>query len=175
MTLLVNENQEYTDNLARIYTIAARMIHDKISPSFVEKAIAFVKEYEGGMELLFLWAEDEDENEKDNIIADLESHIQEEDFIYHSSYSMIKSSIDLDKDFEKIKSVGEKILEFKKELRKIVDTKGGISELSKHTGITKPYLHRFFHSPNIPKKTILQKISKELGIEDLEIPFEELE
>ncbi len=67
------------------------------------------------------------------------------------------------------------LLNSKSNLRKKIDPKGGISELSGRTGIPRPSLSRFFSSSSMPRRTTLFKIAKALNLPESSISFKWLQ
>lgn len=147
-----------------IYEIAASMIQAGLPPKFVQRAQNLAIEYEGAYDLMVLWHEESETEERGKIIADLEEHIDDKRDNNHGKI-LIRPKI----DFDDIKDIAENTIAFKAKLRTIVDSNGGVPELSKRTGMAEPSLYRFFSSASIPRKTTLYKIANALGLEEKDI------
>lgn len=57
------------------------------------------------------------------------------------------------------------VVEFKSELRKLVDSKGGIKWLASEMNVTPPSISRFFKGGSIPRSFTLEQIFPILGID----------
>lgn len=53
----------------RLYEIADSMRRHGLNSVFVEKAVEFAECYEGAFDLFSLWAEESEENERNNIVS----------------------------------------------------------------------------------------------------------
>lgn len=60
--------------------IAGKMLKDNLSSIFVQKALLLAFELEGVYDLMVLWNEELDEDEKKIIITDIEHHIHDMEF-----------------------------------------------------------------------------------------------
>lgn len=154
-------------NHERVYRIAAEMIHKGLPPKFVQRAQTLALEYEGAFDLMVLWNEEADDEEKKKIICDLEEHIEDiRDHVQEKTRTRPKIN------FDDIATIGKDILQFKKRLRAIVDSNGGVPALSQKIGMSEPSLYRFFNSPSIPRRTTLYRIANALELEEKDIATE---
>ncbi len=144
---------------SRLYHIADLMLNNNVPNTFIEKALNLAEKYEGAYDLFVLWEEEQDENEKNEIISDLQEEIEDEEN-KPSRPTQIPYI-----EFKHLDEIHKNVIKFKKHLRAIVDSKGGISILSQKTGIPQPSLSRFFKSPSMPRIVTLDKIAVALEIE----------
>ena len=140
---------------AELFQIASKMLEEDISNTFVVDAFNLAEKFEGAFDLMKLWAE-EDSEERLEILADL----QEEIDCWKESRNRVFSApkinfVDFDKNINSI-------LTYKKRLKEIVEQWGGISKLSRASGIPQPSLSRFFNSGSMPRNTTLYRIADAL-------------
>jgi DNA-binding phage protein len=147
----------------KVYQIASAMKENGLSDSFIAQAVKLAEYYEGAYDLLRLWENEKDEQEREQIISDLQDEIDEH---RDQPSTPIKKPYISYKDLEKI---SKNIKKFKAHLKTIVDQWGGITKLSKETGIPQPSLSRFFNGPSMPRRTTLYKIAEALNLSEKEI------
>jgi DNA-binding phage protein len=147
----------------KIYQIAATMKKSGLSDSFIAHAVKLAEYYEGAYDLLTLWDTEEDEQERDQIISDLQNEIDEHKD--HPSEPVKKPYI----SYNDLELISKNVKKFKAHLKTIVDQLGGITKLAKETGIPQPSLSRFFNSPSMPRRTTLYKIAEALNLSEKEI------
>lgn len=133
--------------------------------SFIYSLTENCQKYEGIHDLMEMWAETLDPSDREKIVADLQESI--DDIIDAPKKPEERAFIRFD-DLDEIK---QDVLEFKKQLRKEIDRQGGISELSRKTGIPQPSLSRFFASSAMPRRTTLFKIAKAFNLPESSISF----
>ena len=144
-----------------LYEIAAQMKSVHLSVEFIDAAIGTALEYEGVADLLKLWRDESDQQERDEIIADIQELVEACQQKVVDAFPRIKMN-DLD-------AIAKDIRSFKDNLLDIVNQKGGISHLAELTGIPQPSLSRFFNSNAMPRRATLLKIAKALRLNDVEI------
>jgi DNA-binding phage protein len=147
----------------RVYQIAADMKSGGLSDSFIASAVKLAEYYEGAYELFELWSSEEDEKERDQIIADIQDEIVE--YKEQPKEPVKKPYI----SFKDLDSIAKNVEGFKAHLKTKVDQWGGISKLSKETGIPQPSLSRFFNTASMPRRTTLYKIAEALNLSEKEI------
>ena len=128
----------------KVYIIAANMKQSGLSDEFISSAVKLAEYYEGVFDLFELWAEEEDVQEKGNIISDLQGEINE--FKEQPNEPLKKPYI----SYKDLEGISNHIREFKDTLRSRVDRWGGITKLSDTTGIPQPSLSKFFSSNSMP-------------------------
>lgn len=128
---------------------------------FIFQLFCLAQKYEGIADLLNLWMNETDQKEKDTIVADLQDEIEE----FHNSEIIKPKYI----HFDNLELIAQNIMEFKKSLRVVIDRWGGISKLSKETGIPIPSLSRFLNTPSLPRRITLEKIAKALNLKESDL------
>ena len=124
-----------------------------LSEAFVAAAVCVAFEYEGVYDLMKMWSEETDEEEKNEIVADIQDMIDE---------CLQKEKVEgTYVRFDDLKQIAKHIRIFKDSLRIIVEENGGLKKLTALTGIPQPSLSRFFSSNYEPlvrekKKRILK-------------------
>lgn len=147
----------------RVYEIATAMKSVGLGANFITDCVKLALEYEGAHDLMALWAEASNKEEKDEVIADLQDEIDT-----HQELPKKQTKKPYVR-FDDLEGIAKNIEGFKKNLRRLVDRHGGINELAKKTGIPQPSLSRFFNSPSMPRRTTLYKIADALGLSENEI------
>jgi DNA-binding phage protein len=151
------------DQKVRIYQIASDMKNSGISSSFIAGAVKLAEYYEGAYDLFELWSSEEDQEEKDQIISDLQEEIDE--YAEQPREPLKKPYI----TFNDLELIAKNVTGFKSHLKAVVDQWGGISKLAKETGIPQPSLSRFFKIASMPRRTTLYKIAEALNLSEREI------
>lgn len=121
--------------------------------------------YSGIQDLMEMWIDESDSEERDKIIADLQEVI---DDIQDAPPSPEERPY---LEYEDLETIRNDVNEFKNRLREEVDRQGGINELSRRTGISQPSLSRFFSSQSMPRRTTLYKIAKALNLPESAVGF----
>lgn len=158
--------QTSDDQKVQLYEIAAKMVSAGLPSSFIAAAVERASESEGIADLLHLWRDETDSNERDEIIADIQESIDE-------AAEQVGHVVERRKiRYTSLQDVSQKILSYKNELRLKVDRWGGISKLAEATGMPQSSLSRFFSKASMPRRTTLFKIAKALDLSDEEIVFD---
>lgn len=144
-----------------LFEIAHQMKSAKFSDEFIADAIETALKYDGVSDLLLLWRDETDPNEKKEIIADIQDLIDDAKQNSLKILSTIKMN-DLD-------TISRDIRAFKDSLLEVVNQHGGITKLAKLTGIPQPSLSRFFNSNAMPRRTTLLKIANALNLKSIDI------
>ncbi|MGV3527192.1 MAG: helix-turn-helix domain-containing protein [Candidatus Sericytochromatia bacterium] len=146
-----------------LYEIATQMHAVGLSADFIAAAVKRAEEYEGTFELMALWRDEADPDERAETLADIQEAI--EDGQERPERSMERPYI----HFNDLQTVADKVRVFKAELRKKVDAWGGVMKLAAETGIPQPSLSRFFNSSSMPRRTTLYRIAKVIGLSEKDI------
>lgn len=147
----------------RVYEIATSMKRHGLPDSFIAQSVKLAEYYEGAFDLFELWDGEEDENEKNQIVADLQDEIDE--FKEMPKEPVKKPYI----SYKDLDTIAHNVVGFKAHLKTKVDQWGGITKLSKETGIPQPSLSRFFNTASMPRRTTLYKIAEALNLSEKEI------
>jgi DNA-binding phage protein len=137
---------------SEVYKIAAKMLEKDLSPIFVDEVVQMARVYEGAFELMQLWAEAKSSAERDEIVADLQDEAERLKEMRTETFRAPRI------DFDDLEKNAEAVMKFKKELRQLVDSKGGISKLATVSGIPQSSLSRFFSSAAFPRNTTIYRI-----------------
>jgi DNA-binding phage protein len=148
------------------YEIATQMRAAGLSPDFIAAAVKRAEEYEGTFELMALWRDETDPNERSETLADIQEAI--DDGLERPNRTVERPSI----HFNDLQAVADKVRAFKAELRKKVDAWGGVMKLAAESGIPQPSLSRFFNSPSMPRRTTLYRIAKVVGLSEKDIAMD---
>ena len=135
-----------------------------LSKEFVVLAVQTAFEFEGVYDLMKMWSEETDENERNEIVADIQDMIDE-----CSQKEKVEGTY---VRFDDLEQIAKHIRSFKDNLRFIVDKNGGIKNLAKLTGIPQSSLSRFFSSNIMPRRITLFKIARALNLSQVQIATE---
>lgn len=179
--------------------ILKKMIKYNLPDIFIFDAFHYSIQFEGIYELLQMWNEESDSQEKNEIISDIQDLIDScqvtenklasydliqmwnEESDYQAKNEILSDIQHLMDDcqitknkiisigFNDLEKITEHIREFKHSLLVMIDEKGGIKALSEKTGIPQQSLLRFFNSNSISQRTTLLKIKNFLNIEKIDI------
>jgi len=155
---------ERTDDDSDIFRIGAEMVEAGYSVEFAKSAINLAVEFEGAHELMRMWAEEEDEEERNEIVADLQELIEDAGVEQVEEKPYIP--------FDDLSEIADDVMAFKDRLRQIVDEQGGVTELAEKTGIPQPSLSRFFNTASMPRRSTLLKIADALDLSEKDIATE---
>jgi len=144
--------------------VAHKMHQEGLPSLFVTSAVETAFEFEGVYNLMKMWAEETDQDEKDETISEIQNLIDD-----CAQKDKIEGAYIR---FDDLSSISKDIRAFKDSLRSIVDQKGGIGTLCELTGIPQPSLSRFFSSTSMPRRTTLLKIAKALKLSQVQIATE---
>jgi DNA-binding phage protein len=133
--------------------------------AFIYSLMENCQRYEGIRDFMEMWFDETNPKERDKITADLQESLNDIIDLPHKPEERPYLR------FDDLNDVKCDILEFKKQLREEVDRHGGISELSRKTGIPQPSLSRFFTSGSMPRRTTLYKIAKALTLPESAVGF----
>ena len=154
-------NPKILEHKGNVIEIGHKMNVEGLPEKFVNSAVKVALDYEGVRDLMQLWDEETDANEKTEIIADIQDMIDE-----YSQKGKVEGTYIR---FDELDKIAEDIHAFKDSLRMEVDKKGGIKKLSQLTGIPQPSLSRFFTSSSMPRRVTLLKIARALGLGQVQI------
>lgn len=153
--------QTTPEQAVKVAEYAVKMKGEGLPILFVGEASLLAQVDQGAYELLELWAESDSVEEKNQLVADLQDLIDDQQL--QGIEPRPKISV---KAFEE---VSRKIAEHKSKLRELIDRHGGVSKAARLTGIPQPSLSRMLNSGSMPRRTTLVKIAKGLQIDESKI------
>jgi DNA-binding phage protein len=161
MTTYVTSQTISAEVKAELITIGSAMLQGGLPAQFVADAVETAFRYEGVSDLVKMWREDTDVNERAAIVADIQDLIDDCAKNGYSEGAYIR--------FNDLEAIAKDIRAFKDSLRVLVDERGGVGMLADLTGIPQPSLSRFFESVSMPRRATLLKIAKALGLGEVHI------
>lgn len=144
-----------------LFSISQKMKKSRLPSQFISAAIRTALHYEGVADLVFLWNAEDSSEERNEIIADIQELIDDCSRHEKEDHLLIKLN-----DLENVKN---NIREFKDGLLRIINERGGITELSRLTHIPQPSLSRFLNSNAMPRRRTLLKIAEALNLDAVSI------
>jgi DNA-binding phage protein len=139
-----------------LFAIAVEMKKSGLADAFIVNAVRIALNLNGASDLMHLWAKESDNEERDEIIADLQDLIDASEQKNKVEEMYIK--------FNDLESISKDIRGFKDTLYQEVVKRGGVSKLSELTGIPQPSLSRFFNSNSMPRRSTVLAIAKALDL-----------
>ena len=152
------------DIKVEIVEIGHQMNQASLPKEFIAAAVSTAFEFEGVYDLLKMWADEGDTEERNEIISDIQELIDD--------CSQQEKVEGVYVRFDDLDSIAANIRAFKDNLRALVDQNGGVKHLSKITGIPQPSLSRFFNSATMPRRATLHKIARALKLSQVQIANE---
>ena len=128
----------------RLAEIVVEMNRQGIPREFIAAVDELARVDAGVFELADMWFEGED---RDECLADLQDLVDEAEELPRTPAA--KPSI----PFDELDDVGDRVVQFKKRLRDIVDRQGGVSAVAKKVGMPQPSLSRLLNSASMPRRT----------------------
>lgn len=143
------------------FDIGSKMHSVGLPSKFIAQAVDLSAEFGGILKLMKLWADENDQKERDAIVADIQELIDDCSVQGKSSAPSVR--------FDDLERISADLRAFKDSLRVIVDERGGINRLAELTHIPQPSLSRFFNSGAMPRRVTLNKIARALGLSEVQI------
>jgi len=148
-------------HLEDVLEIGTAMTKAGLPDVFVADAVRTAMEFEGVLDLLVLWRDEGEETEREEIIADIQELVDDCQQTEKKEAVYIR--------FDDLESVAKDVRKFKDGLLLAVDQRGGLTHLSRLTGMPQPSLSRFFNSSSMPRRGTLLKIAKALDLSAVEV------
>jgi len=158
--IFIKNNHDYSSEV-KLFKIAAKMEKEKLPNIFIVNAIKTALEFEGVSDLLNLWSEEDEKNEKKEIISDIQDMID--------ACNQKETPEEMYVKFNDLEAIANNIRAFKDSLYQKVMRQGGISKLAALTEIPQPSLSRFFNSNAMPRRATVLKIAKALNLDEIKI------
>jgi DNA-binding phage protein len=146
-------------NQVKLFDIAIRMKKAGLADSFIVKTVETALEFEGVADLMHIWADEKNRDERDEVIADIQDMID--------ACAQKEKSEEMYIKFNDLDAIAKDIRAFKDSLYQIVMQRGGITKLSELTSIPQPSLSRFFNSDAMPRRSTVLKIAKALDLDGI--------
>lgn len=158
--IFIRNNPDYS-NQVKLFKIATQMEKEKLPNIFIVNAIKTALEFEGVADLLKLWSEEDERNEKKEIISDIQDMID--------ACGQKEKPEEIYVKFNDLDAIAKNIRAFKDSLYQKVMEQCGISKLAELTEIPQPSLSRFFNSSAMPRRATVLKIAKALNLDKIKI------
>lgn len=101
-----------------------------------------------------LWRDEQEQSERDKIIADLQNLIDDASQLEHKRAAYVR--------FGDLDQIATEVRAFKDALYKEVIARGGITQLSRLTGMPQLSVSRFFATASMPRRSTLIKFADAL-------------
>lgn len=151
---------------SRIPYLAAAMNKADLPVPFVERVRALAMDDQGAFDLMELWANATDANERGEIVADLDELLSDvEEAPARAERKPRVHPGDLAGALRSIRA-------FKDRLRVLIDQHGGVSAVARKAGIPQPSLSRMLASGSMPRRSTLFKIANAIGVAEREVVTE---
>jgi len=158
---LTHENVHDPHHEVELFEIGVQMKVSGLSDEFIAAAIKTAIEYEGVSDLVVMWSIEDDDKERDEIVADIQDMIDTCSQNIKIEHTKIR--------FNNLQAVAKDIRQFKDSLLEIVMSKGGLTKLSEKSGIPQSSLSRFFNSNSMPRRATLLKIGQALQLSAIDL------
>ncbi len=144
------------------------MTSSNLPSAFILDAAALARRDNAILGLMLLWLSS-DEEDRAEIEADLQNHIEDERELPQAAHGPVeKPKI----GYRQLGEVAGDVAAFKAKLRDHIDQAGGVAKVASLTGMPQPSLSRLLNSGSMPRRTTLYKIAKAIGLSESEIAFE---
>jgi len=143
--------------------IAVKMRKAELPAEFVASALAHSRANRGIYELMAMWEEDGDNDERVAAVADIQELLDDAEAApQHPTAKPRVGVVELD-------DIVAKVVAAKTKLRALIDRNGGISVVARRSGIPQPSLSRMLSSGSMPRRTTLYKIAAALDLDETDI------
>jgi hypothetical protein len=145
--------------------IGVQMRAAGLPDSFVAAAVRAADRNEGVRELMELWSEAAS-HDREAICADIQDLLDDmADVPVEQDPPQVRPRV----SFDDLDDVLAQIRTHKERLRKLIDQHGGVSEVSRKSGIPQPSLSRMLNSGSMPRRSTLYRIANALGLSEKDI------
>ncbi len=157
-----NTAKKFASRDDRIVVIMKEMSRNGLTNSFVLDAVNLARQDNAILGLLELWANESDKDERSEIIADLQDHIDDDRELPRDGKPVEMPKI----SFENLDKVAADVAKFKDRLKDFIDRNGGVVVVAKKVGMPQPSLSRLLNSGTMPRRSTLYKIAKALDLSE---------
>ncbi len=147
----------------RLAHIVVEMNAAGLDQAFVRRAHDLAREDQGAYELLELWSEEDDQAEREEILADMQEMLDEADDL--PTRPLEKPYI----GYDQLADVATRVRAHKQHLRRLIDANGGISEIARRAGMHQSALSRLLSSASMPRRTTLYRIANAMGVSEADV------
>ena len=137
-----------------------------LGDEFIVNASELARLDQGIYDLFELWSESGSDQERDQIVADIQDLVEE----HRDAPKEPEKKPYI--GFDQLDDVAKRVLAEKATLRKLIDKHGGVSIVAQKTGIPQPSLSRMLNTPSIPRRKTLNKIAIALDEPETEVAFD---
>ena len=142
--------------------IAGKMRESGLPDVFCAELIKLAPAYNSIFRMMTFW-EKADEDEKQEIVADLQEMIDDSKQRYEERPLLRHRDV---------KGVVRTVREFKDQLAMEIEKHGGVTAVAKKVGMPQSSLSRLINSASMPRRLTLLKLAKALGLSEVEIATE---
>lgn len=152
----------------KIMPIIEQMHAQRLPSKFILETAHLATQDEAIFELMVLWAEETDDSEREEIVADLQDHIDDDKDLPRNGRPDEKPKF----SFENLDQIVSDVRKFKKRLKDLVDQHGGVSHVAKKLEMPQSSLSRLLNSGAMPRRSTLYKIARALDLNEKDIATE---
>ena len=138
-----------------IKVIGIDMVNAKLPLMFVLRVIELANESEGVEDLLHLWAEASNADERGEVEADLYEAIEDRE--------LAEATLKLG-SVEAVSRLFAERQALKKHLRRVVEASGGVSEVARWAGMPQPALSRILNSMSELRPATMHRLAKAMNV-----------
>ena len=152
----------------RIMVIMKEMSRAGLPNSFILDAGNLARQDNSILGLMELWVDESDKEERAEIIADLQDHIDDDRELPKDGNPVQEPKI----SFNNLDAVAGDIADLKAKLKDLIDRRGGPVAVAKKVGMPQPSLSRLLNSGSMPRRSTLYKIAKALDLSESDLAGE---
>jgi DNA invertase Pin-like site-specific DNA recombinase len=154
------------DQVLQLAAIVVDMQHAGLDREFIVHAFELAHTDQGVYDLMALWVDATDEDERDEVVADIQESLDD----YRDAPASPEKRPYI--KYDELGDVAQRVMAEKAKLRQIIDQHGGVSAVAKKCGIPQPSLSRMLSSPSVPRRATLYKIANALDLSEKDIALE---
>jgi len=147
----------------QLATIMVEMNDAGLPAVFITRCADLARDDQGVFDLMELWFEEEVEEDRGEIVADLQEILDEDDEL--PPRPLKKPAI----RYGQLDDVASRVSEHKEKLRRLVDAHGGVTVVAEKAGMHQSALSRLLNSASMPRRTTLYRIANALDVPETEV------